>query len=250
MNDNYFRPRRFTILPEIIKTLIAINLTFFVATIVINNVFGVSMEEYLGLYLPISDNFSPIQVVTHIFMHSRYNYMHILINMFMLWMFGSRLENMWGGKRFLVFYLITGFGGALLHWFASYIEFSWVASELSPNLLAMIKNEGNDILMSGRNFTNTAAAKANLLLNRPTIGASGAVYGVMMAFAMMFPYERIYLYFLFPIQIRYFVMAIIVIELLSGVSANGGTIAHFAHLGGMLFGYILIKYWRKKNEVY
>ena len=249
MSQEYFRPRKFSILPEIIKTLIAINLTCFVGAIVIENVFGIRIEEYLGLYLPLSDQFNPIQIITHIFLHSRYNFMHILINMLMLWMFGSRLENIWGGKRFLAFYLITGFGGALLHWVTSYAEYLWITSDLSEALIDDVRNRGSQALMSGRNFVEPALAKANLLLNRPTIGASGAVYGVMMAFAMMFPYERIYLYFLFPIQVRYFVVGLIAIELISGFQAHG-TIAHFAHLGGMLFGYLLIKYWRSKNEVY
>lgn len=245
----YQRPQRFSLLPEVIKNLLIINGLFFLASIVFSNVFGFSLIEKLGLYLPMSSQFEPYQFITHMFMHGGLT--HIFFNMFALWMFGYTLENLWGSQRFLTFYLITGLGAALLHLGVQYWEYSGLAEQLSSSQLAQIKNEGWEVLRSRRNFSDPTMARANLLLNTTTVGASGAVFGVLLAFGMMFPNQYIYIYFAIPVKAKYFVAVYGAIELFSGIANDpGSNVAHFAHLGGMLFGYLLIRYWRKNGTLY
>lgn len=244
----YQRPARFSLLPEVIKNLLIINGLFFVATIVLSNVFGIDLRSLLGLYLPVSADFKPYQIVTHMFMHGDIG--HIFFNMFALWMFGYAIENVWGPKRFLSYYLITGFGAALLHLGVNYWEFTNAISSLSAQQVDMLLAEGNELLNTGRNYINPQMAKANLILNTSTVGASGAVFGVLLAFGMMFPNQRIYLYFAIPIKAKYFVAAYGALELFNGIQNDpDSNIAHFAHLGGMLFGYLLIRYWRKNGKL-
>lgn len=245
----YQRPARFNLLPDVIKNLLIINGLFFLATIVLGSTFGIDLIRTLGLYLPNSPNFEPYQVITHMFMHG--NLGHILMNMFVLWMFGYTLENIWGSKRLLIFYLVTGLGAAALHLGISYWEFSSVTENISQAQLERIYREGKSILNSGRNYSDSAYAQANLLINTPTVGASGAVFGVLLAFGMMFPNQYIYLYFLLPIKAKYFVGGLAAIQLYQGVMNDpGSNVAYFAHLGGMLFGYFLIRYWRNNDRSY
>lgn len=245
----YQRPARFSLLPEVIKNLLIINGLFFLATIVMGNVFGLDLVGTLGLYLPNSDQFEPYQIVTHMFMHGGFG--HVFFNMFALWMFGYTLENVWGSKRILIYYLLTGFGAAALHMGVTYWEYSQVASQLSAADLTQVENNGRELLMGGQNYINPAMAKVNLLLNTPTVGASGAVYGILLAFGMMFPNTYIYVYFALPIKAKYFVAIFAALELYNGIANDpGSNVAHFAHLGGMLFGYFLIKYWRSQNRTH
>lgn len=232
-------------LPEVIKNLLIINGLFFVATIALSN-FGMDLVETLGLYVPGSPLFKPYQLVTHMFMHG--GFAHIFFNMFALWMFGNSLENYWGSQRFLIYYLVTGFGAAALHLGVNYFEILQMKSEL---------------LQSGYSELELASAVQNLsptndmqLLNYlrqfviPTVGASGAVFGVLLAYGMTFPNQIIYLNFLFPIKAKYFVIIYGAAELIFGITdGNSGGVAHFAHLGGMLFGYILIRYWRNTGSL-
>lgn len=250
----YQRPTRFNLLPEVIKNLLIINGLFFLATIVMGDALGWNLIETLGLYLPGSAHFEPYQFITHMFMHA--NFSHILFNMFALWMFGMSLENTWGGKRFLTYYLITGLGAALIHLGVNY----WEAMELKElliqggftesALLNLIETGSwNDQAISG--VTRETIQQYYMKYNMPTVGASGAVYGVLLAFGMMFPNQYIYLYFAIPIKAKYFVMGFGALELISGLMNDpDSNIAHFAHLGGMLFGFLLIRYWRKKGELY
>jgi membrane associated rhomboid family serine protease len=244
---NYYQPRRFSILPEVIKNLLIINGLLFLATFVLGNL-GVDLYQYLALYLPGSELFRPHQLITHMFMHGTFG--HIFFNMFALWMFGNTLENVWGGKRFLMYYLITGLGAAMIHLGVNYWEASSVANELM-NLGYTVADLEK---MREGLVPNNAISGSMPLMQRyygmyttPTVGASGAVYGILLAFGMMFPNMRIYLYFLFPIKAKYFVAALGLLELINGLSMDpNSNIAHFAHLGGMLFGFILIKYWQKR----
>lgn len=237
--------QRFNLLPDVIKNLIIINGLFFLGSSALTSAFGIPVDEYLALHLPSSGLFKPFQLVSHLFMHA--NLRHILFNMFALWMFGYALENIWGGKRFLNYYLITGLGAALLHFGAQYFEFHLATQSLSIEQIELIKTEGYQILKNGQNYTNAAMAQANLILNTPTVGASGAVFGILLAFGMTFPNQPIYIYFLFPIKAKYFVIIFGLIELYSGFSEFGGQVAHFAHLGGMLFGFLILQYWKKKR---
>jgi len=183
------------------------------------------------------------------FMHGGFS--HILFNMFALWMFGNTLENVWGGKRFLNYYLITGIGAGVVQVLVAYIRITALQTGISPEELQMVYTEGYDVLQKGMNYQNEAMASLNLIINTPTVGASGAVFGILLAFGMMFPNSVIYLYFAIPIKAKYFVILYGAIELYSGIANSAGdNVAHFAHLGGMVFGFFLIQYWKKKGTLY
>jgi membrane associated rhomboid family serine protease len=174
---------------------------------------------------------------------------HIFFNMFALYMFGRVLESVWGGKRFLIYYLVTGLGAAVLHSFVNFIEYQSVVSKLSPDQVAYVKETGYQIYTEGKNFTDPLLGKLNMILNTPTVGASGAVFGVLLAFGMLFPNTQLMLLFPpIPIKAKYFVIGYGILELYLGFSQPGSNVAHFAHLGGMLFGYFMIKYWNKNSN--
>ena len=240
-------PARFSYLPEVVKNLLIINALFFLGKIVLGSSFGIDLDKLFGLHNWQSPDFRPHQLVTHLFMHG--NFSHILFNMFALWMFGNQLENIWGGKRFLVYYMLTGFGAALLHLGVNQIQISMTEAQMSIEQVNMVLVDGYNALQNGQNFVNPLMGNLNILYHTPTVGASGAVFGLLLAFGMLFPNSLIYLYFAIPIKAKYFVAAYGVIELWLGLQNNAGdNVAHFAHLGGMLFGYLLIKYWRKNSQ--
>lgn len=241
------RPRGFSLLPVVIKNLLIINGLFFVATLVLGSSFGINLTRKLGLFLPGSPYFEPYQFVTSMFMHA--NLSHIFFNMFALWMFGTMLENVWGGKRFLIYYLITGFGASILHLGVSY----WEVLQLKNELIA--QGFDSEALRQMRtSFVESTAgvrqvAEYSMHYFIPTLGASGAVFGILLAYGMKFPNTVIYLYFAIPIKAKYFVILYGLAELYFGFANRpGDNVAHFAHLGGMLFGYLLIKYWDKKSR--
>jgi membrane associated rhomboid family serine protease len=239
-----FRPSINTI-PPVVKNLIIINALMLFATYVLK-MKGIDLTKTLGLHYIQSPDFRPYQLVTHLFMHG--GPMHLVFNMFALWMFGRVLESVWGPKRFFIYYFFTGLGAAALHTFVNYMEFQYIAGKMSPENVQMVLSQGPDIFSQGKNFIDPLAAKLNLILNIPTVGASGAVFGILLGFGMLFPNTELMLLFPpIPIKAKYFVAAYGAIELFSGIANPGDNIAHFAHLGGMLFGFILIKYWNKKT---
>lgn len=276
MSYQEYRPSSFNFLPLVVKNLLIINGIFWLADTVFDEQLGLSFTHLLGLYFPQSDLFRPYQFVTHLFLHG--NFMHLLSNMFALWMFGTVLENFWGPKRFLTFYFITGLGAAFIHTLFTWYELSQLGNEISnylasPNLmdfLALMRKNSMYLTSDNLNIINEFLSRwelmptdsgliaqsgelANQLLvykmNIPTIGASGAVFGILLAFGMLFPNTFIYVFFAIPIKAKYFVIIYGLFELFSGISNNpGDNVAHFAHLGGMLFGFILIKIWNKKNR--
>ena len=240
-------PARFSYLPEVVKILLIINALFFLGKIVLGSSFGIDLDKLFGLHNWQSPDFRPHQLVTHLFMHG--NFSHILFNMFALWMFGNQLENIWGGKRFLVYYMLTGFGAALLHLGVNQFQISMTEAQMSIEQVNMVLVDGYNALQNGQNFVNPLMGNLNILYHTPTVGASGAVFGLLLAFGMLFPNTLIYLYFAIPIKAKYFVAAYGAIELWLGLQNNpGDNVAHFAHLGGMLFGYLLIKYWKKNSQ--
>ena len=240
-----YQPTRFNILPEVIKNLLIINGLFFLGSIVLESTFGIDVNRLLGLYVPGSVHFRPYQIVTHMFMHG--NLGHVFFNMFALWMFGNMLENIWGGKRFLIYYFATGLGAAAIHLGWNYFELMQTLQGVSPEQIQNIIANGTNVLMTGQNYADPQLAKLNLIYNIPTVGASGAVFGILLAYGMLFPDTRIYLYFAFPIKAKYFVIGYGLLELYNGIANDpSSNVAHFAHLGGMLFGFILIKYWQNK----
>ncbi len=271
-----FRPGGYSLLPVAVKNLLIVNALFFVATIVFASSFGSDLTQKLGLFYVGSEYFKPYQFISHLFMHG--SFMHIFSNMFALWMFGSVLENMWGPKRFLIYYLITGLGAAVLHslilaWDMHNLQEAanmFLNASTVENFKIFINDEVtepflkafNDLAIqwetnsASNSLQNQAEGYVNELVqlkeNIPTVGASGAVFGVLLAFGMLFPNTKIYLYFLLPIKAKYFVILYGLFELFAGIrNSAGDNVAHWAHLGGMIFGYFLIKYWNtKRNKFY
>ena len=245
--ENY-RPTSNT-LPPVVKNLIIINVIMLLATYVLN-MRGIDLPAILGLRYFESPEFRPYQLVTHMFMHGGFT--HLLFNMFALWMFGRVLESVWGPKRFFIYYFVTGLGAAMLHTMVNFIEFQNLASKMTPEAVQMVMSQGTELFNQGKNFSDPDTGKLNLLLNIPTVGASGAVFGILLGFGMLFPNTQLMLLFPpIPIKAKYFVMGYGAIELYLGLTQSGSNIAHFAHLGGMLFGFFMIKYWnRNTNHFY
>lgn len=270
MSYQQYSPRGFSVLPPVVKNLLIINGLFFLAQMTSQQVFQVDLVDYLGMHYFGSAKFNPAQLVTYMFLHGGFT--HILFNMFALWMFGNTLENVWGGKRFLTYYMVTGIGAALVHMLVLWIGISGVQSDMSQVMMApspeaftaflgehfpLYKNQLTEFVnVWSQNpadpiHINQASIYMNDLLNIrmdiPTVGASGAVFGILLAFGMMFPNSLIYLYFFFPIKAKWFVIAYGAMELYFGFANKAGdNVAHFAHLGGMIFGFFLIKYWNKR----
>ncbi len=269
---NNFSPLSNSIFPPVVKNLLIINGILFLATYVFGNSLGIDISQHLALYSFNSPNFKIWQLITHLFMHGDIS--HIFGNMLALWMFGAALENLWGSKRFLNYYILTGIGAAIFHLGVRTVELNNTASKLetytsSPsvshfrdyindNVTERYQPEFEKLLLTWEanpqsiEIKNNSIAYAKQLynadLNTPTIGASGAVFGILLAFGLLFPNVMIYVYFFFPIKAKYFVMLYGVFELYNGFANNpGDNVAHFAHLGGMLIGFILLKIWKIKR---
>jgi membrane associated rhomboid family serine protease len=241
------RGRGFFGLSPVVKNIIMINVLLLLAYYAVRSVFGVDLNSILGLYFPKSESFKPVQILTHMFMHA--GIWHLFFNMYALFIFGQVLENVWGPKRFLIYYMVCGLGAALVHETVIAFEYAKIMKIISPEQLQIVLDEGADILREGKVFTNNTMQDLQLLLNTPTVGASGAVFGILLAFGILFPNTQLMLLFPpIPIKAKYFVIAYGAIELYLAFTQPGSNIAHAAHLGGMLFGYILIRYWRKTTN--
>ena len=273
------QPSGFGVLPDVVKNLLILNVLLFAATYFAKN-FGVDLTQLLGLHHWDAETFQPYQWITHMFMHGGIG--HIFFNMFALWMFGSILERIWGPKRFFIYYMVTGLGAALLYSLVEYYRTGGGMSSidvflLQPNagnladllqthgdnmtsdfknmlnaLLTQLKNgaDGSTALMDSavQNVTQYKQSYAGYYNQHVAVGASGAVFGLLLAFGIMFPNELLYLYFAIPVKAKYFVIGYGLLELWLGVQ-NSATdnVAHFAHLGGMVFGFILLKLWGQKR---
>ena len=225
--DNQFRPQGFAILPLVVKNLLIINGIFFLATIAMDMVWYIDLAQYLGLHYIGASDFRPYQFVTYMFMHG--SFAHLFFNMFALWMFGNAIENAWGPKRFLILYFVCGIGAGLTQELVQYIQFSDIHNFQNVNLGGRI--------VPVEDYLNMLT----------TVGASGAVYGILLAFGMMWPNSMIYLYFLIPIKTKWFVLIYGLLELFTGFSSIDN-VAHFAHVGGMVFGLLLILYWKNQGN--
>lgn len=242
MND--YKRRRLGAIPPVVKNLIMINVILFLATLVMQGTFGFDLSRYLALFHIKSEYFRPYQFVTHMFMHG--GIMHIFFNMFALWMFGRVLESVWGPRRFFIYYMITGLGAALVHMTVLYIQYKSIEAQMSQEQLEMVLSEGYRIFSQNQNFVDPQMGQMNILLNVRTVGASGAVFGILLAFGMLFPNTQLMLLFPpIPIRAKYFVLIYGGIELWLAFTQPGSNIAHFAHLGGMLFGFLLIQFWKR-----
>jgi membrane associated rhomboid family serine protease len=239
--------RGFFALPPVVKNIIMINILMLLAYYTVRSVFGVDLNGILGLYFPLSDSFKPLQILTHMFMHA--NFWHLFFNMYALYIFGMVLERVWGPKRFFIYYMVTGLGAALVHETVIAFEYNKLMNLLNPDQIQLVLNEGATYINEGQVFTDPAMKDLQILLNTPTVGASGAIFGVLLAFGMLFPNTQLMLLFPpIPIKAKYFVIAYGVIELSLAITQPGSNIAHAAHLGGMLFGYFLIRYWQKTTK--
>lgn len=233
-------------MPTVVKNLLIINGLFFLATVALEAQ-GIRLSRILGAFYWDSQGFEPWQIVTHMFMHGGFT--HILFNMFALWMFGTAIERVWGAQRFLIYYMVTGLGAYFLHYGVIAWEANQLIAELGPEALRMVKEEGLELWLQNKNYIDPELAQLNRLYNTPVVGASGAVFGILLAFGMMFPNTKlIMLFFPVPIKAKYFVIGYGLLELYSGLSGASDNVAHFAHLGGMIFGFILIKYWSSRHK--
>lgn len=227
-----FRPQGFQVLPLVIKNLLIINALVFLAQYVFKHSPTFSIENYFALHDVRSVFFRPHQLVSYMFLHGGID--HILFNMFALWMFGSTLENYWGPKRFLIFYLACGIGAGLLHLGVLYYE-----------------NIPNVRIFEGMSIEQQKAFlySKNYPVNVATLGASGSVFGCLAAFGYLFPNSLIYLYFFIPIKAKWFVIMYGAMELFLGIQNSAGdNVAHWAHLGGALIGFLLVFYWNKTSR--
>ncbi|MGK7395889.1 MAG: rhomboid family intramembrane serine protease [Candidatus Cyclobacteriaceae bacterium M3_2C_046] len=255
---------------RVVNTLILLNIVMFAITYLASYQWDLDLYRILGLHHPDSEYFAWYQFITHIFMHG--SFFHIFINMFVLWMFGTVLEKVWRGKRFVFFYFFTGLGAAVLHLAVA----TYNLSDLKTAVNQYIENPGYERFVSFKEeyidaippaYANRADSLQNYWgennndqqfqqqsvqlvenylsqrVNQPTVGASGAIFGLLLAFGVLFPNVMIYLYFLFPVKAKYFVMIIGAFELYRGIFGENVSIANFAHLGGMIFGFILLKIW-------
>lgn len=285
-----YSPGRFNILPPIVKNLIIINALMALLQFVLIK-FGINLADYLGLHYWKSSLFRPWQLITHMFMHgSPYDVnatiLHLFSNMFALWMFGSILENTWGEKKFLTFYLVCGLGAALCHFAVLYYGYrqieeafqlyqqnptldkfqlfivQYIPKELPDpqrinNLVQAWNNDPGNIRLSNESIRwgqdylygyTQGPVHIDGLFDEATVGASGAVFGILFAFGYLFPNVLLYIYFLFPIKAKWFVAFYALFELYAGFKNSAGdNVAHFAHLGGMLMAFIILKIWNKNR---
>jgi len=258
--------------PPVVLNILIINVLLFLATVILQRS-SIDLTRYLALYYPGSEYFQPYQLITHMFMHGSLT--HIFFNMFALWMFGRVLESVWGPKRFFIYYFATGLGAAALHLFVNYLMINGMIHDaqatlnsLDPDTFAtFVKSRVPEYFKQVSDFVASWAGDPNnpgyaeeargfirqitdLRQNVPTVGASGAVFGVLLAFGMLFPNTQLMLLFPpIPIKAKWFVLGYGAIELWSAViNQPGDNVAHFAHLGGMIFGFILIKYWNRTQR--
>lgn len=234
-------------IPPVVKNLLIINVIMLLGAFALRRM-GINLNDYLGLFYPTSKWFMPHQLISSMFMHA--NIEHLFFNMFALFMFGRVLENVWGGKRFLIYYVLTGIGAVVVHTLVNYFQINSLLDSLTYEQIQVVLNEGREAFEMQKNFINTDMAHLNQLINTPVIGASGAVFGILLAFGMLFPNTELMLLIPpIPIKAKYFVVGYGVLELFFGVAnMSGDNVAHFAHLGGMLAGFVLLKYWKQNRS--
>lgn len=265
-----FRPSRFETLPLVIKNLVIINVLVFLAQTALRSGGLIDIEDLFALHNLKSPLFQPWQLLTHLFLHG--SFWHLFSNMLGLWMFGSVLENLWGPRKFLTFYFVCGLGAGLLqlvflmhdiqpvlnqcaevqlHPSADAINAFYNRFEAGPHTKAVIEQYGRDLgnPEAIRAFSRDIKEIKDMYLNNPTLGASGAVFGVLAAFVYLFPNVYLYFYFFIPVKAKWAGLAYFAFEVYSGVVNHpGDNIAHWAHIGGGLVGFLLVLTWNNKNR--
>lgn len=240
-------------IPPVTKNLVIINVLIWLAEALFPGFGDRYIVGYLGLHFWSGSDFNPAQLFTYMFVHSQSTFLHVFFNMFTLWMFGRFLEQVWGSKRFLFFYLVCGVGAAIVQevvwnytWLHDYIAGIAPQNGMTYDQMSAIVHE--QLNLGNQSFLSATESFKDMLV---TVGASGAVFGLLLGFAFVFPDMPLYLFFIpVPIKAKYMVIGYGVIEFFLGVSRSMDTVAHFAHLGGMLFGLIILLYWRKKGTLH
>ncbi|NQX91086.1 MAG: rhomboid family intramembrane serine protease [Flavobacteriales bacterium] len=230
----------------LVKNILIINVLMFLASMV-SPVFRETMTGFFVL----SKEFQIWQPITSMFMHA--DFQHILFNMFGVFIFGSTLEKVWGAKRFLIFYMFTGLGAFALHQGVVYWEYTQAVQLVSESDFQLVYDEGRQVIREYKRYADNDVHSLNLVMNTGLVGASGALFGLLFAFGYLFPNTRLMLLFLpVPIKAKWFVLGYALLELYLGFNGlagdSGDNVAHFAHLGGMLFGFILIKKWQTQRD--
>jgi membrane associated rhomboid family serine protease len=262
---NYYRPPSFSVFPPVIKNLLIANVLCYIATFVIQHTFHYDLTDAFGLHYFQSSHFKIYQLITYMFLHDPNSIFHILFNMLALWMFGYMLENLWGAKRFLIFYFICGIGAGLTQEASQYFYFQhlqhvvdiYSSTNTNVGLSEFLQQYFPDIRLKDIPIAVEQVPSLlhdilqNTIENSPgTIGASGAIFGILLAFGMLFPNTLIYVYFAIPVRAKYFVAIYTLVELYSGIANRAGdNVAHFAHIGGMVFGLFLVLYWKRKRLI-
>ena len=235
---------------ETVKVLLIINVIFFVGTLAI----GDQAYQYFSLWFFKNDNFGVWQIITHMFMHG--GFMHILFNMYALWAFGSPIEQMLGKNKFVFFYFSAGIGAAIIHSLVNFYHYetgytALLDAGMDSGAIQTLLNTGQYSTAILDSVSQDTLQELYVAFNTPAVGASGAIYGILVAFGMLFPNVELFLIFVpVPIKAKYFIPALIALDLFSGVtgySIFGGGIAHFAHVGGAIFGFIMMWYWKKNR---
>lgn len=217
-------------IPTVTKNLLILNVLAYLVGMLFGNRAG-GLNDLFSLHFFLAPDFGLYQLVTYMFMHASLS--HLFFNMFALWMFGCIVERTWGARKFLVYYMVCGIGAGLLQEMAQFVQFYMIAAE-------SIHGFSVSQIMT---VAKASAAGINLWT---TVGASGAIYGILLAFGMLYPEERMFIFPLpVPIKAKFFVVGYAAIELFMAFSISGDDVAHLAHLGGMLFGFLLIRYWRR-----
>lgn len=217
-------------IPTVTKNLLILNVLAYLVGMLFGNRAG-GLNDLFGLHFFLAPDFGLYQLVTYMFMHASLS--HLFFNMFALWMFGCIVERTWGARKFLVYYMVCGIGAGLLQEMAQFVQFYMLAVE-------------NIHGFSVSQIMTVAKASAAVINLWTTVGASGAIYGILLAFGMLYPEERMFIFPLpVPIKAKFFVVGYAAIELFMAFSTSGDGVAHLAHLGGMLFGFLLIRYWRR-----
>ena len=222
-------------IPNITKNLLIINILVFIAMLVLRQIGVVDLNDIFGLHFFMASDFHVYQLLTYMFMHAGWE--HIIVNMFMLWMFGAVMEQVWGAKRFIFYYIVWGVGAGIMQELA---QFFYVWHEFNVQQSISITES-----------FSVMAHFSTQLNGLTTVGASGAIYALLLAFGMTFPEERMFIIPIpIPIKAKWMVMGSIALELFLTLSAPGDQVAHLAHLGGIIFGFFLIRYWRKHPNMY
>lgn len=237
--NNSYRPSGFGYLPPVTKNIIIISAILFVAKLLLATVKHIQLEDYLGLHYHLASNFKPHQFVTYIFMHA--NFSHILMNMFGVYIFGQVLEQTWGGKRYLIFYILTGLGAAI----TQYIIMHYQITNLLEAFNAQLNSPGFTIEQRAEMMQQ----KYDFLNANVIVGASGSLFGLLGAFGLLYPNRLLYLYFFIPVKAKWLVIGYGALELYLGIqNSSGDNVAHFAHLGGLFVGVIIVLIWRKNRS--